>query len=362
MYNVPACSGGPCVSYSRGMIVAHPAHISIKVSPEARELHMKSLVVDLHTDSLMAVRMLRKDYSRRNPPPEGMQPWKLHTDVPRLREGGVDAVFYGVVTHPLPVGAHSRALRNIQFARREFEKTGISFCTSPDEILEAGEAGAVAGLLGLEGFHMLEGRVERLADFHRLGIRYAGLTHFTTNAFAVSSASRLKSHARLNARGYEALEACESLGMMIDLAHVHTDIINEVCIRATRPVIVSHGAASAVRPVFRNLSDRDIRSVASTGGVIGLIYASEWLVPHGRPATLSTVVDHADHIKKLVGAQHIALGSDWDGLIATPAGMRGAEDLPALTQLYLERGYSTDEVTGILGGNFMRAFREATSC
>ena len=285
---------------------------------------------------------------------------ELHTDVPRLREGGVDAVFYGIVTHPIPLGAYGRALRNIHFARREFEKTGVSFCTSPDQILAARERGAVAGLLGLEGFHMLEGRVERLADLYRLGVRYAGMTHFTSNAFAVSSASKLRKHGRLNARGYEALEACESLGMMVDLAHVHTDIINEVCIRATKPVIVSHGATYAVRPIFRNLTDRDIRSVASTGGVIGLFYKAEWIAPEGQPATLATVVDHADHIKRLVGARHIALGSDWDGLIATPAGMRGAEDLPALTQIYLQRGYSPEEVTGILGGNFMRAFKDAT--
>jgi membrane dipeptidase len=348
------------IERSRGKTVAHPVHKPIKVSAEARELHKKSLVVDLHTDSFMAVRLLRLDYARRNEPPDGMQPWKLHTDVPRLREGGVDAVFYGIVTHPIPLGAYGRALRNIHFARREFEKTGVSFCTSPDQILAARERGAVAGLLGLEGFHMLEGRVERLADLYRLGVRYAGMTHFTSNAFAVSSASKLRKHGRLNARGYEALEACESLGMMVDLAHVHTDIINEVCIRATKPVIVSHGATYAVRPIFRNLTDRDIRSVASTGGVIGLFYKAEWIAPEGQPATLATVVDHADHIKRLVGARHIALGSDWDGLIATPAGMRGAEDLPALTQIYLQRGYSPEEVTGILGGNFMRAFKDAT--
>ena len=338
--------------------MANPCDVEITVSDEARELHERSLVIDLHTDSLIAVRMLKLDYTERHEPPEGMQPWKLHTDLPRLREGGVDAVFYGIVTHPLPLGAFKRALRNIEFAKSQFEKPGISFCGSAQDIEGARARGETGALMGLEGFHMLSGEPGRLEELYRLGIRYAGMAHFTSNAFAVSSADKLRKHARLNTRGFEALELCESLGMLVDLAHVHTDIINEVCLRTNNPVIVSHGAASGVRATFRNLTDRDIKSIASTGGVIGLIYASEWLAPHGSRPALPVVVDHADYIKRLVGSEHLALGSDWDGLISAPLGMRGAEDLPALTQLFLERGYTHEEVAGILGGNFMRVFKE----
>jgi membrane dipeptidase len=150
------------------------------------------------------------------------------------------------------------------------------------------------------------------------------------------------------------------LGMMIDVSHTHTDLIAEVCGLLGQPVIVSHGAAAALRPTFRNLTDQDIKNVAGTGGVIGLIYSSEWLAPRGSEPHLSVIVDHADYIKGLVGIDHIALGSDWDGSITTPDGMRDATDLPALTQLFFDRGYGAGEVEKVLGLNFMRVFRQVT--
>ncbi len=331
--------------------------VRIEVSEEARKLHEESLVVDLHTDSFIAVKILRLDYGERHQPPTGVQPWKLHADKPRLADGGVDAVFFGIVTYPLPVGAFGRALKSVEFAKRQFSETGIAFARTPADIEAARERGEIAGLMGLEGLHMLSGEPRRLEELFDQGVRYTGLTHFTSNVFATSSASKTRKHARLGSKGFEALEICDSLGMMVDLAHVHTDIINEVCIRARKPVIVSHGGVRAVRDVFRNLTDRDINSVASTDGVIGLMYASHWLAPPRTRPSLSAVVDHADHVRKLVSSRHLALGSDWDGMIETPAGMRGADDLPALTQLFLERGYTHDEVRGILGGNFMRVFK-----
>lgn len=334
----------------------------VEASEETREFHRRCLVVDLHTDSLVYARILGLNLSKRHRAPRGISNWKLHTDVPKLKEGGVDAVFFGIVTHPWPRKAYSRALRSIDYARYVFEKNKEELlpATMPADIQTARGAGKVAALLGVEGMHMLGGSLDRIEKFYGLGVRYITMAHFTSNRFAVSSADSTKEHAGLGALGFEAVEVMNELGMMIDVSHTHTDLIAEVCRLSSQPVIVSHGAASALRPTFRNLTDEDIKNIAGTGGVIGLTYCAEWLAPRRSRPHLSVVVDHADHIKGLVGIDHIALGSDWDGLITTPDGMRDATDLPALTQLFFDRGYDADEVEKILGINFMRVFRQVT--
>lgn len=331
----------------------------IAVSAEAREIHERSLVVDLHTDSLFAARFFGLDLSRRHRPPRGVCPWMLQADIPRMREGGLDAVWLGVFTHPFPRGAWSRAQRTLAYARYVLEKNRdtLALATTPREIEAVRSQGKIAVLLGIEGMHILEGRLERIEELYDAGVRYITMAHFTSNRFAVSSADPFRRKASLGALGREAVEEMKALGMMIDLAHVHTDLIGQVCGASSMPVIVSHGATQALRPVFRNLSDADIEAVAATGGVIGLIYAAEWLAEHGSRPGLEAVVDHADHITELVGAGHVALGSDFDGMIDTPAGLRDVSRLPALTQLLLKRGYSVEEVEGILAQNFMRAFR-----
>lgn len=337
-----------------------PGTTARRVSEEARALHESSLVVDMHTDSLMAAKVMRRDLYRTHRPPRGWQPWLLHADVPRLREGGVDVVCCGIVTHPFPAGARKRARANIEYGRSVVMKGSgeLTLAGSPEDIRRAGREGGMAALFGIEGMHMLSGGLDAIEEFYGLGARYITLAHFTSNAFAVSSADPFRGTARPKGRLAEALDLMTSLGMMVDLAHVHTDIIEWACKRSEVPVIVSHGACAALRPTFRNLSDADIRNVAATGGVVGVIYSTGWLTPRGRGAGVSDVVDHADHIRRLVGARHVALGSDWDGLISTPPDLPDAAALPALTQGFLDRGFGPDEVRGVLGGNFMRVFTE----
>jgi len=330
------------------------------ISREAMELHDHALVIDLHTDSLIAARMMGRDLSRSHRPPKGFQPWMLHADVPRLKEGGLDAVFFGIVTHPWPHKAYERARRNLRYGRYVIEKNSgsMALATTPEEIESARAAGKIAVLFGVEGMHMLAGRTDRIAELYDLGVRYITLTHFTSNRFAVSSADPFNKRAALNSMGAAAVEVMNALGMMIDVAHVNTGIIAQVCRLSSAPVIVSHGATQALRPAFRNLSDADIRAVAATGGVIGIIYSTEWLGARGDEVHIEAIADHADHVKRLVGAEHLALGSDWDGFVSTPPELPDAGALPALTQVFLDRGYAHDEVEKILGGNFMRVFRQ----
>jgi membrane dipeptidase len=284
----------------------------------------------------------------------------LHADVPKLAEGGVDGVWLGIVTHPWPRKGFARAMANIDYAEFVLHKNAerLRGATTAEDIERAKEEGRISVMLGVEGMHMLGGRVESIRELYGRGVRYITLAHFSSNRFAVTSAASWKKGAALPPEGMEAVELMNELGMLLDVAHVHTDLISEVCRRSNDPVIVSHGAAAAVRPTFRNLSDEDIRNIAGTGGVIGLIYADHWLSCDESRPRLDVVVDHADHIRGLVGIDHLALGSDWDGFIRTPVGMDDAADLPKLTQLFLDRGYGCDEVEKILGLNFMRVFRQ----
>jgi membrane dipeptidase len=336
-------------------------HKPVEVTADTMGFHRRSLVVDLHTDCLIAAKIGGLDLARRHPAPWGVTaPWMLHADIPKLREGGVDAVFFGIVTHPWPHGAYARALANIDYAGYVLRKysADLAFAGGPGGIEAARRDGKIAVLLGVEGMHMLGGRLERIEELHGRGVRYITMAHFTSNRFVASSADPFAGNARLGARGAEAVEVMNGLGMLIDVAHTHTGVVADVCSMTSAPVIASHTAAAAIKPVFRNMTDADILAVAGTGGVIGVIYASNWLAGSRPIPHLEVVVDHADHIRKLVGVDHVALGSDWDGMIKTPDGMRDASDLPALTQLFLDRGYDHDEVEKILGLNFMRVFRE----
>jgi membrane dipeptidase len=332
----------------------------IFVSEETLEFHRSCLVVDLHTDCLITGRVLGRNLGRRHRAPRGFMPWRLHADIPKLIEGGVDAVFLGIVTHPWPRRAFERALRAIDYQRYVLEKNRdlVTLALTPGDILAARREGRLAVLTGVEGMHMLGGCVERIEEFFDLGVRYITMAHFTSNRFARSSADPWAKKPRLGTLGIQAVEMMDRIGMMIDVSHTHSGIIEDVCGRVRKPVIVSHGATCALRPVFRNLSDTDIRNVAGTGGVIGLIYACNWLSSGVKGCDLARVVDHADHIRRLVGVEHVALGSDWDGFIEIPPQMKDAAGLPALTQLFLDRGYTHDETEKILGQNFMRVFEQ----
>lgn len=328
-------------------------------------LHRRALVIDLHTDSLILANTLGKDLSKRHRAPNGFRPWMLHADVPRLKESGVDALFFGIVTHPWPHKAFERALCNLRYGRYVVEKNScdLALATGPAEIERARARGKIAVLFGVEGMHMLSGRPGNIEELYRRGARYITMAHFTSNRFAASSAGRAGRQPRLGELGSQAVDIMNGLGMMIDLAHVHSEVIHDVCERTRQPVLVSHGAAQAVRPTFRNLSDRDIEDVARTGGVIGLIYATEWLATHDvDDPTIEVIVDHADHIRKVAGIDHLALGSDWDGFIAMPQGMRDVTDLSNLTAAFLKRGYSEVDVEKVLGLNFMRVFSDVTGC
>jgi membrane dipeptidase len=316
-------------------------------------------VVDLHTDSLIASRFFGYDLGKRHVPPLGFQPWRLHADFPRLAEGGVNGVWLGIVTSPFPRSSClGRALRNLEYARREVGRNPqqAELALDPEGMLRIMGEGKIAVMLGVEGLHAAGTDLSGLEKLYDAGARYAGFAHFTDNGFA-STNFRRNRRAPLTELGRKAVRWMNSAGMIIDLAHTHPDCLSEACSLSRAPVIISHTGVQAVRPATRNVSDDDIKRVAETGGIIGIIYATTW-ISRNPFCGLGAVVDHFDHVRELVGSRHLALGSDWDGFIMVPGPMGDAAGLPRLLSLMRRRGYTEEELEGICGGNFLRVFRE----
>ncbi len=318
-------------------------------------------VIDLHTDSLIAARLFGYDLGKRHLPPLGFMPWMLHTDFPRLKEGGINGVWLGIVTIPYPPDTcFRRAIERIEFAHEVIRRCAsqVELALTPEEMLAAMDKGKIAVMLSVEGLHMAEEDLANLEAFYLRGVRCVGMAHFTSNAFA-STNFHAKAETGLSALGKAAVRWMNRMGIVIDLAHTHTRCVREVCEITEAPVIISHTGLSGIRPAQRNASDDDIRLVADTGGVVGVIYATTWISEKVFP-TLQEVVDHIDYLRDKVGIDHVALGSDWDGLIMLPRGMRDARDLPRLFHLLEERGYSQKEISKIAGGNFLRTWRRVT--
>ena len=339
------------------------------VDKAAADLHESLIVADLHTDALLW------DWSLLDRRGAG------HVDLPRLVEGRVAVQAFTVVTQvprgmnlesntddsdligPLAVlqlwpprtwsgGLLDRALHQADKLRRAAADSGgrLAIVTTRDELdafLAArapGEA-MVAGLLGLEGAHALEGDPQNVDVLFEAGFRMIGLTHFFDNEVGGSAHGAEKGG--LTGMGRQALDRMETLGMLVDLAHASPALIADVAGRATRPVVVSHTGVRGTCPNARNLEDAAVEAIAATGGVIGIGLWPEAVCGE-------TAADWARAVRytvDLVGAGHVSLGSDWDG--AVPA-IVDAAGTARLTAALLDAGLGPDEIAGVMGGNAIR--------
>jgi len=317
-------------------------------------LHEESIVVDLHTDSLIQARAVGYRLAARHHNPVLERLGFYHADLPRLREGGVTGQFFGLVTFPFPEeGCAEACLRQIDHLREVAEEHRLIWARTADDVRRAKREGTLACFTGIEGGHNLEGRIENLRVFDRAGVRYVGLTHFSSNAIARPSGGKgASATAPLTDFGREVIREMNGLRMIVDLAHVGRAAFLDACAMSTRPVIVSHTGIAAAHPVWRNIDDDQIRAVAKTGGVIGIIFA--WRFLGDRRGGVEMLAPHVEHVRRLVGARHLAIGSDFDGAIEPVRGLENVSKLPALTALLQSRGWSDDEIRGVLGENMLR--------
>ena len=323
---------------------------------------------------------------RDNRSPEG--PHVGHTDIPRLREGGLGAVFfaaYVAANYAKDRTAAHRALDMIDTIRHDIvaqHPGDFVFATSAAEIEAAHRQGKIAALIGLEGGHALEDDPRVLRDFYALGVRYVTLTHTNTNNWADSSGDitdrTVKHHDGLTPLGRQMIAAMNQMGMMVDISHVSDKTFWDVLEVAKAPPIASHSSCRALSNVPRNMTDEMIVALAKMGGVIQINFDCEFLsqktadalraarakgskAPPELPATLADVVEHIDHVVHIAGIGAVGIGSDFDGVPCTPTGLEDVSKFPNLTRALLEKGYTPDDIRKIYGGNTLRLMRAVES-
>jgi membrane dipeptidase len=322
----------------------------------ARALHERYPPIDLHADTLMWSRWLGYDLHAKHEAPLWRAAFGGHVDVPRLREGGLGAQFFSLVSLPVPPKAHgtTRAITeqidilDEAIARRPGD---LRLARSAADVETCGRDRAIAALLGIEGAHALEGDLERVEALARRGVRYLGFVHFSANeaGFPAYGHGR-RDHEGLTPWGFELVRRCESAGVLVDLAHINRKGFLDACAVATKPPIVSHTGVLGAFEHWRNIDDAQLRAVADRGGVVGVVFYPRYLGGDG----LEPVVKHFLHILNVVGEDTPALGSDWDGFIVPTRELKDPRGLPLLTDALLGAGLTERTIAKILRGNAMR--------
>ncbi|HJZ77789.1 MAG TPA: dipeptidase [Vicinamibacterales bacterium] len=344
------------------------------VDARAARLHKAAIVVDTHIDTTQMLGRPGWDFMARHAPRtagggRGAEPDTSHVDLPRMREGGLDAAFFsiymaGTVTGPEAV---KRSLVMIDNVRRlaEDHPNDIVLATTAADVRAAHKAGKIAALMGVEGGHMIDDNLSVLRDYQRLGVRYMTLTHSVNTNFADSSGDK-PAHNGLTDFGKDVVREMNRLGMMVDISHVADKTFWDALEVSRAPLVASHSSCRALSGHPRNMTDDMIKALGARGGVIMINYSTSFLsnelyeatqknVPEAERPRVSweKIVDHIDHAVKLVGATHVGLGSDFDGT-TVPDGMEDVSKLPKITAALLAKGYSEQDVKNILGENILR--------
>ena len=361
-------------------------------------IHRRAIAIDMHADT--AQRLLDENVDLQQELSDG------HFDAVRAKAGGLDAQFFSIWVEPQLFGATGvramkRADDQIAAVRELAEKHPETWAlaTSADDIRAASAAGKMAALLGLEGGYAIDERLENVQRYYDLGVRYLSPAWSVSTSWAGSSGDEIGRTRGLNEFGKSVVREMNRLGMMVDVSHVSDPTFWDIVNTSTAPVVATHSACRAIADVPRNLTDEMIRALAHTGGVVNVIFYPEHLEPgwsqkkkqvdaeiatmvqdasaaepgdavHKKlardrvrqreyakrlpPVTVARIVDHIDHIVKLVGVDHVGIGSDFDGVQITTTGLATVAELPNLTKELLRRGYSETDVNKILGGNMLR--------
>ena len=322
------------------------------ISREAVELYLASDVVDLHVDTFIWTRVFGYRLDRRHGRgPLGARLFS-QVDLPRVREAAITGCVWSVTTNPFRRASRRPALlaRNLARLRAVLEACSddVAICRTADDYRRARTAGKHAAFFGVQGGNALDpSDTSVLRELLRVT-----LVHFTRSPLGASSAARAGTDGRLTAHGTDVVRALDAARVFVDLAHIHRRGFFDAVAAHDRslPLMVSHTGVSALAPHWRNIDDEQVRAIADTGGIIGVMYQTPIL----GGSRAETVVAHLDHIISAVGEDHAALGSDWDGMILPPRDMPTCLELPRLVEIMLARRWSPARVSKVLGGNFVR--------
>jgi membrane dipeptidase len=369
-----------------------------EISAKARELHFRSLVVDTHTDTTQ--RFMYGDFDL------GARHADGSVDIPRMREGGLGAIFFAVWIKGTITGreAVERALAQIEAIRRQvaLHPNDLAAAVTAEDIRRARAAGKIAVLTAVEGGHMMNHDLGVLREFASLGVSYMTLTHMQNTDWADASTAK-PAHNGLSDFGKEAIREMNRLGMIVDVSHVSDKTLCDVLAVSEAPVLASHSSCQALCKTPRNLSDEMIKALVAKGGVMQINFHMGFLSQEFRDAEKAhpelweqidaeaekrcgenearqileagkvvrgfvtegklprvdwtLIVDHIDHAVKVAGIDHVGIGSDCDGA-EMPYGMEDESRLPRITEALLQKGYSETDIEKILGGNALRLMQD----
>lgn len=369
---------------------------------DAASVTRRAISIDMHADTTQ--RILDEGVDINNRLSDG------HFDAVRMREGGLSAQFFSVWVAPDLYGsggasAIRRADEQIRAVRALAEKHPETWelATTAADIRRISQAGKLAALMGLEGAYAIDERIENVERYYKMGVRYMSVTWSVSLPWAGSSGDEMGRKRGLNDFGRQVIREMNRLGMMVDVSHVSDPTFWDIIKTSTKPVIATHSNARGLANVARNLDDEMLKALAKTGGVACVLFYPEFLEPGWSekkkrvdaeiaplvqrasdetrgsvgqkklardrvrveeyakrlpPVSVSRVVDHIDYIVKLIGIDHVGVGSDFDGVQAVPTDLTNVAELPNLTAELLRRGYSEEDISKILGGNMLRVMEE----
>ena len=364
------------------------------IADRARQLHFSSIVLDTHDDTTQRFFSKTYDLAKRNP--DG------HIDIPRMREGGMNAIFFSIWIDGRIMGppAIQKALDQIDAVHENVRRNSkdMVFCRTADDIRRAHKDGKIAALMGVEGGHMIGNDIRMVRIFGDLGVRYMTLSHFYNDEWADSSTDK-PAHNGLTDYGKDIVREMNRQGIMVDISHVSDKTFYDALEVSKAPLVASHSSCRAICNHPRDMTDDMIKAFAAKGGVIQINYEKSFIdqaykdasdkltggvvaqfdqlkkqcgdddeclskemnemekrataegkLPH---VTWERIIDHIDHVVKLVGPDHVGLGSDFDGA-TMPEGMDDCTHLPKITEALMRKGYSDGDIRKILGGNILR--------
>jgi len=388
---------GSWICLSAGLLLA-VTMAADGISARAKKLHFSSIVVDTHDDTTQRFLDGKFDLGPRDA--------NGSIDIPRMKEGNLDAIFFSIwipskITGPEAV---KRAMSQIDAVRQQVEKhpKELTLATTAAGIRQAHKQGKIAALLGVEGGHMINSDLGVLRKYAELGVRYMTLTHSGNDEWADSSTDKAV-HNGLSDFGKDVIREMNRLGMMVDISHVSDKTFYDALEISKAPLIASHSSCRAICNAARNMTDQMIKDLAAKGGVIQINYHVSFLSQEFRDAEKANpdiekqiqlevhkrcgdneacqliegdrivhefmnagklpkvdytkIIDHIDHAVKLVGADHVGLGSDFDGAVM-PLGMEDASKLPQITEALLQKDYSDSDIRKILGENTLRVMSD----
>jgi membrane dipeptidase len=369
------------------------------IAERAHKLHFSSIVLDTHADTPQ--RMLAGTWNIGNRDTEG------HVDIPRMREGGLNAQFFSIFISGRILGpqAIQQALDQIDIVRENVRRhsSDLMLAATADEIRRAHAQRKIAILMGMEGGHMIGNDIHMVRIYSQLGVRYMTLAHFYNDEWADSSTDK-PAHNGLTDFGKDVVREMNRQGMLVDISHVSDKTFYDALEVSKVPLIASHSSVRAISNHPRNMSDDMIKALAAKGGVIQINYERNYLSEEYRVAFAAVagdvsrmeekfkkecgddnvcigkaetrlqneliaagklphvswekIIEHIDHVVKLVGPNYVGLGSDFDGA-DMPDGLEDCSKLPKITEALMRKGYPEEDIRKILGGNILRVMEQS---